>query len=98
MLIFLELPLSPPTKKPYSKRKVSPYNIHFNWIVYNQSGTSNIYVPKPIRFVPVSLLISASSNEMKMPRGVPVATVAINNATNVGLLAVRMLGVGDPDL
>ncbi|KAF2314561.1 hypothetical protein GH714_027588 [Hevea brasiliensis] len=33
-----------------------------------------------------------------MPRGVPVATVAINNATNAGLLAVRMLGVGDSDL
>lgn len=33
-----------------------------------------------------------------MPRGVPVATVAVNNATNAGLLAVRMLGVGDPDL
>jgi phosphoribosylaminoimidazole carboxylase len=33
-----------------------------------------------------------------MPRGVPVATVAINNATNAGLLAVRMLGVGDADL
>lgn len=33
-----------------------------------------------------------------MPRGVPVATVAINNATNAGLLAVRMLGVADPDL
>ena len=35
---------------------------------------------------------------MQMPRGVPVATVAINNATNAGLLAVRMLGVSDPDL
>lgn len=33
-----------------------------------------------------------------MPRGVPVATVAINNATNAGLLAVRMLGVADVDL
>jgi len=31
-------------------------------------------------------------------KGVPVATVAINNATNAGLLAVRMLGVGDADL
>ena len=50
--------------------------------------------------MPVSLLISlsVSSNEIQMPRGVPVATVAINNATNAGLLAVRMLGVGDPDL
>ncbi|MBA0751417.1 hypothetical protein Gogos_000340 [Gossypium gossypioides] len=34
----------------------------------------------------------------EMPRGVPVATVAVNNATNAGLLAVRMLGVGDADL
>lgn len=33
-----------------------------------------------------------------MPRGVPVATVAINNATNAGLLAVRMLAVGDTAL
>ena len=30
-----------------------------------------------------------------MPRGVPVATVAIHNAANAGLLAVRMLGMGD---
>ena len=35
---------------------------------------------------------------VQMPRGVPVATVAINNATNAGLLAVRMLGVANPDL
>ncbi|XP_057476263.1 phosphoribosylaminoimidazole carboxylase, chloroplastic-like [Actinidia eriantha] len=35
---------------------------------------------------------------VQMPRGVPVATVAINNATNAGLLAVRMLGVCDADL
>lgn len=33
-----------------------------------------------------------------MPRGVPVATVAINNATNAGLLAVRLLGISDIDL
>jgi 5-(carboxyamino)imidazole ribonucleotide mutase len=28
-----------------------------------------------------------------MPRGVPVATVAINGSTNAGLLAVRMLAI-----
>lgn len=33
-----------------------------------------------------------------MPRGVPVATVAINNATNAGLLAVRLLGISDVNL
>jgi 5-(carboxyamino)imidazole ribonucleotide mutase len=28
----------------------------------------------------------------QMPRGVPVATMAINGATNAGLLAARILG------
>lgn len=35
---------------------------------------------------------------VQMPRGVPVATIAINNATNAGLLAVRILGVADENL
>lgn len=33
-----------------------------------------------------------------MPRGIPVATVAVNNATNAGLLAARILGAGDANL
>lgn len=32
---------------------------------------------------------------VQMPKGIPVATVAINNATNAGLLAVRMLSISD---
>lgn len=32
---------------------------------------------------------------VQMPRGVPVATVAINNARNAGLLAARILGAAD---
>jgi phosphoribosylaminoimidazole carboxylase PurE protein len=35
---------------------------------------------------------------VQMPRGVPVATVAINNARNAGLLAVRMLALTSPQL
>ena len=35
---------------------------------------------------------------VQMPAGVPVATVAIGNARNAGLLAVRILAAGDPDL
>ena len=31
-------------------------------------------------------------------RGIPVATVAINNGTNAGLLAVRILTAGIPEL
>lgn len=35
---------------------------------------------------------------VQMPRGVPVATVAIGNATNAGYLAVRMLAATRPAL
>ncbi|KAG6831455.1 phosphoribosylaminoimidazole carboxylase ade2 [Tricholoma furcatifolium] len=35
---------------------------------------------------------------VQMPRGIPVATVAINNSTNAGLLAVRILAAGMPHL
>jgi phosphoribosylaminoimidazole carboxylase PurE protein len=35
---------------------------------------------------------------VQMPRGVPVATVAVDNATNAGLLAARILALGDADL
>ena len=34
----------------------------------------------------------------QMPKGVPVATVAIDGAANAGLLAVRILGVADEPL
>ncbi|CAO2841563.1 unnamed protein product [Amaranthus hypochondriacus] len=58
--------------------------------------------PVPVIGVPVrgSSLDGLDSllSIVQMPRGVPVATVAINNATNAGLLAVRMLGVADSDL
>ncbi len=35
---------------------------------------------------------------VQMPRGIPVATVAINNARNAGLLAVRILSIKHPEL
>jgi 5-(carboxyamino)imidazole ribonucleotide mutase len=35
---------------------------------------------------------------VQMPRGVPVATVAIGNATNAGLLAASILALEDPAL
>ncbi|PWN54343.1 putative phosphoribosyl-5-aminoimidazole carboxylase [Violaceomyces palustris] len=33
---------------------------------------------------------------VQMPRGIPVASVAINNSTNAALLAIRILGSADP--
>ena len=35
---------------------------------------------------------------VQMPAGVPVATVAIGNARNAGLLAVRILGASDDEV
>ncbi|KAL6177911.1 hypothetical protein ACLB2K_049432 [Fragaria x ananassa] len=42
--------------------------------------------------------VDSALSILQMPRGVPVAAIAINNATNAGLLAVRILAGGDPDL
>ncbi|MCC7230233.1 MAG: 5-(carboxyamino)imidazole ribonucleotide mutase [Fimbriimonadaceae bacterium] len=35
---------------------------------------------------------------VQMPAGVPVATVSIGNGKNAGLLAIRRLGIEDPEL
>ncbi|WP_419918230.1 5-(carboxyamino)imidazole ribonucleotide mutase [Candidatus Poriferisocius sp.] len=35
---------------------------------------------------------------VQMPKGVPVATVAINGAMNAALLAIQILAVSDPEL
>jgi 5-(carboxyamino)imidazole ribonucleotide mutase len=50
--------------------------------------------------VPVGTLDGMDSllSIVQMPAGVPVATVAIGNARNAGLLAVRILGVADDGL
>ena len=35
---------------------------------------------------------------VQMPKGIPVATVAVDGAMNAALLAVQMLAIGDPGL
>jgi 5-(carboxyamino)imidazole ribonucleotide mutase len=56
----------------------------------------------PVIGVPVALSqldgLDSLLSIVQMPKGVPVATVAVNGARNAGLLAVRMLALGDPDL
>jgi len=42
--------------------------------------------------------IDALLSIVQMPAGVPVATVAIGNARNAGLLALRMLGIQDSEI
>ncbi len=56
----------------------------------------------PVIGVPVGLRhldgIDSLLSIVQMPRGVPVATVAIDNGRNAGLLAARILALADPDL
>jgi 5-(carboxyamino)imidazole ribonucleotide mutase len=56
--------------------------------------------PLPVIGVPVNATalagIDALLSIVQMPAGVPVATVAIGNARNAGLLAVRILGATMP--
>jgi 5-(carboxyamino)imidazole ribonucleotide mutase len=56
----------------------------------------------PVIGVPVPLKnldgLDSLLSIVQMPAGVPVATVAIGNARNAGLLAVRILAAADPDL
>ena len=56
----------------------------------------------PVIGVPVALAqlngLDSLLSIAQMPRGVPVATVAINGATNAGLLAARILSLGDDAL
>jgi phosphoribosylaminoimidazole carboxylase len=60
--------------------------------------------PLPVIGVPVKPAgahldgLDALLSIVQMPRGVPVATVAIGNAANAGLLAVRILAAADPQL
>ena len=58
--------------------------------------------PLPVIGVPVALSqldgLDSLLSIVQMPKGVPVATVAVNGARNAGLLAVRILALGDPEL
>jgi 5-(carboxyamino)imidazole ribonucleotide mutase len=58
--------------------------------------------PLPVIGVPVAITkldgMDALLSIVQMPAGVPVATVAVDGARNAGLLAVRILGAGDPAL
>ena len=58
--------------------------------------------PLPVIGVPVATRnlqgLDSLYSIVQMPRGIPVATVAIGNAQNAGLLAVQILGSHQPEL
>ena len=65
-------------------------------------GMTAAYTTLPVIGVPVVSKtlqgIDSLYSIVQMPKGIPVATVAIGNASNAGLLAVQMLSMNDEDL
>ena len=80
----------------------------FKVIIAGAGGSAHLpgmvasLTPLPVVGVPIPLShldgLDSLLSMAQMPAGVPVATVAVGNARNAGLLAVRMLAVGDADL
>lgn len=56
----------------------------------------------PVIGVPVKLKaldgLDSLLSIVQMPKGIPVATVAINNATNAAILALRILSISNNDI
>jgi 5-(carboxyamino)imidazole ribonucleotide mutase len=65
-------------------------------------GVLAAVTPVPVIGVPIALAhlggLDSMLSMVQMPRGVPVATVAVNGARNAALLAVRILALSDPAL
>lgn len=66
------------------------------------AGAAAAHTTLPVIGVPLSggalNGVDALYATVQMPRGIPVATVAVDGAVNAALLVVQMLAIGDPDL
>ncbi len=77
-------------------------------IIAGAGGAANLpgmvasLTPLPVIGVPVATRnlqgVDSLYSIVQMPRGIPVATVAIGNAQNAGLLAVEILATSDSQL
>jgi len=80
----------------------------FGVIIAGAGGSAHLpgmvasLTPLPVIGVPVKSSNLSGWDSLlsivQMPPGIPVATVAINGALNAGLLAAKILGVGNPEL
>ncbi len=63
-------------------------------------GVVAAFTPLPVIAVPMKTSdlggLDSLLSMVQMPSGVPVATVAINGAKNAAILAVQIMGAGDP--
>ncbi len=66
------------------------------------AGVVAAATPLPVIGVPVALANLGGLDSLlamvQMPKGIPVATVAINGARNAALLAIRIMALSDPRL
>ncbi len=68
---------------------------HLPGMTASMTSLPVIGVPVPLAYLDgMDSLLSI----VQMPKGIPVATVAVGNAANAGLLAVRILGASDGGL
>ncbi|MGO9344533.1 MAG: 5-(carboxyamino)imidazole ribonucleotide mutase [Acidimicrobiales bacterium] len=66
------------------------------------AGVLAAATPLPVIGVPIALAnlggLDSLLSMVQMPKGIPVATVAVNGARNAGILAVRILALSDDAL
>jgi 5-(carboxyamino)imidazole ribonucleotide mutase len=66
------------------------------------AGVIAATTPVPVIGVPVALAnldgMDSLLSMVQMPKGIPVATVAVNGARNAALLAIRIMALADPRL
>ena len=66
-------------------------------------GMVAAYTPLPVIGVPIKSSNSIDGWDsilsiLQMPKGVPVATVALNGGANAGILAAQIIGASDPEV
>lgn len=65
-------------------------------------GMTAAIFPLPVIGVPIHTKTLSGVDSLysivQMPSGIPVATVAIDGAANAGILAAKMLAIGNPEL
>ena len=99
-------PTAPPTT-PWPSPAVRPSN-GVKVIIAAAGGAAHLAgvvaatTPLPVIGVPVALPnlqgLDSLLAMVQMPKGIPVATVAINGARNAALLAIRIMALADPRL
>ena len=66
------------------------------------AGAVSAHTTLPVIGVPLSGGVSGGMDALlstvQMPRGIPVATVAVDGSANAAVLAVEMLSLNNPDL